>query len=355
VSVLDRYIVRAILGAVALVMLVLLVLGALFVFIDQQGDVGTGHYTEFRAFVYTLLNLPQLAYEVLPITALIGALLGLGALARGSEITVIRATGVSIARLAGITLLAGLLLILFAVLLGEFLAPPLQQAARASKAFSKLTNVSFESSSGAWVRDGNLILNVAVQSSSRQFGSMQIFELTPDHQLLAMGHARRAVSGSRGKWLLSDYTESRFSDDDVTARPPGQRVLESNVSAGFLGLAVEDPKQLTGRSLWRLINYFRSNGLDAHEYVFAFWSRIARTVAVVFSVLLAIPFVLGSLRSAGAGARMLMGLLLGVGFFVLQRLIESSTVVFSLNPVVLAWLPTMLLAVVTVALLARAR
>jgi lipopolysaccharide export system permease protein len=354
-SILDRYIVRAILAAVALVMLVLLVLGALFVFIDQQDDVGTGRYTELAAFWYTLLNLPQLAYELLPITALIGALLGLGALARGSELTVIRATGVSIVRLAGIALLAGLLLILFEILLGEFLAPPLQQAAREGKAFSKLTNVSFGGGSGAWVRDGDLILNVAGQSSERQFGGMQIFELSPEHRLLAVGHAKRAVAGARGKWLLSDYSESRFSDDVVSARPAGQRVLESNVSAGFLGLAVEDPKQLTGRALWQLITYFRSNALDAHEYLFAFWSRIARTVAVVFSVLLALPFVLGSLRSAGAGARMLMGLLLGVGFFVLQRLIESSTVVFALNPVALAWLPTTLLALVTLTLLARAR
>ena len=46
---------------------------------------------------------------------------------------------------------------------------------------------------------------------------------------------------------------------------------------------------------------------------------------------------------------------LGIGFFLLQRLIESGTVVFNLNPVVLAWLPTALLAVVTLGLLARAR
>ena len=354
-SVLDRYIVRAILGAVALVMIVVLVLGALFVFIDQQDDVGTGNYTALGAFWYTLLNLPQLAYELLPIVALIGSLLGLGSLARGSELTVVRATGVSVVRLASIALLAGLLLLLFEVLRGEFLAPPLQQAAREGKAFSKLNNVSFGGGSGAWVRDGDLILNVAGQSSERQFGSMQIFELSPQHRLLSIGHADRSVAAAKGKWLLSDYTESRFQDDLVTARPPGERVLESNVSAGFLGLAVEDPKQLTGRALWRLITYFRSNGLDTREYTFAFWSRIARTVAVVFCVLLAIPFVLGSLRSAGTGTRMLMGLLLGVGFFLLQRLIESGTIVFNLNPVVLAWLPTTLLALATFVLIARAR
>lgn len=354
-SVLDRYIVRAILGAVFLVLLVMLVLGALFVFIDQQDDIGTGHYTMLGAFWYTLMNLPQLAYELLPIMALIGSLLGLGSLARGSELTVVRATGVSVARLAGIALLAGLILTLFEVLLGEFLAPPLQQAAREQKAFSKLSGEVSFGGGGAWVRDGDLILNVAGQSSQRQFGSMQIFELSPEHRLLAMGHAGRAVSGSKGKWLLSDYTESRFQDNTVTTRAPGERLLESNVSAGFLGLAVEDPKQLTGRALWRLITYFRNNSLDAREYVFAFWSRIARTVAVMFTVILAIPFVLGSLRSAGAGTRMLMGLLLGIAFFLLQRLIESGTIVFNLNPVLLAWLPTALLVLVTFTLLARAR
>ena len=48
-------------------------------------------------------------------------------------------------------------------------------------------------------------------------------------------------------------------------------------------------------------------------------------------------------------------LLLGIGLFLLQRLIESGTVVFNLNPVLLAWLPTTLLAAVTFTLLARAR
>jgi lipopolysaccharide export system permease protein len=355
VSILDRYIVRAILGAVALVVLVFLVIGALAVFIDQQDDIGTGRYTALAAFWYTLLNMPQLAYELLPIAALMGTLVGLGALARGSELVVVRATGVSIARLASIALLGGLVLVFVELVLGELLAPPLQQAAREGKAFSKLNNVSFGGGSGAWVRDGDLILNVAGQYSQRQFGSMQIFQLSPQHRLLAMGHATRSTAGARGKWLLSDYTESRFADDAVTTRPPGERLLESNITAGFLGLAIEDPKQLTSRALWRLIQYYRSNSLDTREYLFAFWSRIARTVAIAFAVLLAIPFVLGSLRSAGAGTRTMIGLAIGIAFFLLQRLIESGTIVFSLNPVVLAWLPTALLAAVTLTLLTRAR
>jgi lipopolysaccharide export system permease protein len=355
VSILDRYIVRTIMGSVLLVMSVLLVLGGLFVFIDQQDDIGIGRYNAMTALWFTLLNLPQFAYELLPIAALIGSLLGLGSLARGSELVVIRATGVSVQRLAGAAAIAGLMLIGAELLLGEVLAPPLQEAAKEQKAFSKFSNISFGGGSGAWVRDGNLIINVARQSGQRQFGGMQIFELSPEHRLLAIGHAAGATAGTNRKWLLSDYTESRFTPDRVLAPPLGQRVLESNITAGFLGLAVENPGQLTSSALLRLIRYMQANSLSARDYLFAFSSRIARTVAILFSVLLAIPFVLGALRSSGAGARTLMGLILGITLFLLQRLIESGTVVFDLNPVVLAWLPTTLLATVTLLLLARAR
>ena len=354
-NLLDRYLVRAILGAVLLVMAVLLVLGALYVFIDQQSDIGVGHYTALSALWYTLLNLPQQAYELLPITTMVGALIGLGSLARGSELTVIRASGVSVARIAGSALMAGLLMVAAAITLGEFLGPPLQQAAREQKAFMRFSNVSFGTGSGAWVRDGELILNVAGQSGQRQFGSMLVFQLSPQHRLVALGHARRATAEANHQWLLTDYTESRFADDTVTTSPPGQRMLTSNVTAGFLGLAVQDPDQLTTAALWRLIRYFQANTLDTREYVFAFWSRIARAVAIAFCALLAVPFVLGSLRSAGTGTRMFMGLLLGLGFFLLQRLIETGTIVFNLNPVVLAWLPTTLLAAATLGFLARAR
>lgn len=352
---LDRYIVRTILGSVGLWIALLLALGALFLFIGQQDDIGVGNYTARDALLYVLLNLPEQAWQLLPIAALIGSLMGLGTLARGSEITVIRATGIAPTRMASAAFLAGAILIVAAVGVGEFLAPQLQQAAKQQKAFTKFTDITFGRGGGAWVRDGNLILNAQRQSAEGQFGGMTIFELSPDHRLRAIGHAARANAGSNSEWLLRGYKESRFARDRVLTRPSGERRLESSVSAGFLGLAVDDPHDMQMATLWRLIRYYQANSLDARPYLFAFWSRIARTVAIGFAVLLPIPFVLGSLRSAGAGARTAIGLMLGIGFFLLQRLIESGTLVFDLNPIVLAWIPTALLAVVSLTLLARTR
>lgn len=352
---LDRYIMRTILVSVGLWIALLLALGALFLFIDQQKDIGEGNYGAKQAMVFVLLHLPEQAWQLLPIAALIGALMGLGTMARGSEITILRATGMSPLRIAGAALMAGLVLIALAVGVGEFLAPQLQQVAKQQKAFSRFSDVTFGQGGGAWVRDGQLILNAARQSGERSFGGMTVFELSADHRLRAIGQAARASAGSSDEWLLRDYTESRFTSDRVLTRPLGERRLESSVSAGFLGLAVQDPLDMPIATLWRLIRYYQANALDARPYVFAFWSRIARTVAIAFAVLLPISFVLGSLRSAGAGARAAIGLLLGIAFFLLQRLIESGTLVFDLNPVVLAWLPTGVLAVVSLGLLARAR
>jgi lipopolysaccharide export system permease protein len=353
---LDGYIIRAILGPVAMVTAVILVLSGLFLFIGQyQDDIGVGSYGTLDAIYFVLLNMPEQAWALLPVAALIGALIGLGSLARGSEITVIRAAGISTWRIALSALMAAGLLIGFEVALGEFIAPHLQLAAKQKKAFSKLSEVTFGSGSGAWVKDGNLIISAAKQSSENQFGGMTVFELSPDHHLRAIGHADRATASTGSGWLLRGYTESRFSSDHVLTKPSGERRLQSRVSAEFLGLAVSNPNELEALSLYRLIRYYQENSLDARPYIFAFWSRIARTVGIAFAVLLAVPFVLGSLRSAGAGARTMVGMMLGIALFLLQRLIESGTLVFDLNPVILAWIPTVLLGALSIALLARAK
>jgi lipopolysaccharide export system permease protein len=355
VTVLDRYVIRALLGGVLVVMTVLLVLGALFVFIGQQDDIGVGTYSALDALWFTLLSMPQQVYELMPISALIGGLIGLGSLARGSELTVMRSAGLSVWRIAGSVLLGGLLLVGAAVLIGEYLAPPLQQMAKQQKAFSKFANVSFAGRGGAWVRDGNLIINVAQQSSDSVFAGMQVFELSPQHELLAMSRAATAQAQPDGGWLLSSFAETRFGEPQIAASSAPQRRFDSTASAEFLGLTVAEPRQLETRVLRRLIGNLESNGLDARPQVFAYWSRIARTTAIVFACLLAVPFVFGSLRAAGSGARTVVGLLLGIGFFLAQNMLESGAVVFDTNPLILAWVPTAAMALLALVLIARTR
>ncbi len=354
-TLLDRYVIRAMLGGILLVMTVLLVLGALFLFVGQQDDIGTGSYSALDAVVFTALNLPQQVYELLPISALIGSLIGLGTLARGSEITIMRSVGWSVWRVSGAVIVGALLVLGVAVLIGEYLGPPLQQMAKQQKAFAKFANVSFGGQSGAWVRDGNLLINVAQQSSEAEFSGMRIFELSPQHELLSVARAAGAAALPDGSWQLRDFAESRFDVGRINTVVEAERKFTGSTSAEFLGLTVADPSQLETRLLRRLIDNLQANDLDARPQIFAFWSRIARSTAIVFACLLAVPFIFGNLRAAGSGARTAVGLMLGIGFFLLQRLVESGAVAFEVNPVVLAWLPTAVLASVALVLIARTR
>ncbi len=353
--VLDRYIVLTLLGAIGLVTLVLLVLLALFMFISQQGEIGTGSYTSVRALWFVLLNVPDQLFQFLPIGTMIGALVGLGTLARGSELTVMRAAGISIRRIGGSVGIAGLLLTLLAFLVSEYAAPALGQLAREQKALAKFDNISFAGQGGAWVRDGDLIIRVDAQSAGGALGGITVFDLGGTDRLAGVGRAAQANEATGGRWRLEGYTESRFGESSVSARSLAARDLDTRASGAFLGVATADPTQMSARALRQFIGYLRENGQDPQVFEFALWSRLAKVVAVFLSALLALPFVFGSLRSSGAGARATQGLLLGLGYFLLQKMVESGTLAFALDPLLLAWVPTLLLAGTVTVLVSRLR
>jgi lipopolysaccharide export system permease protein len=355
VNVLDRYLYRTVLAYTAMAMAVLLTLGGLFLFITQQGDIGVGSYSAGDAFLFTMLNLPQQAFELLPIGALIGALMGLGNLAAGSELVVTRASGVSVWRIAWPVGLAGLTLALTMYGIGEYAAPPLAQFAKREKTTDKLADVSFAGSSSAWVKDGNLILRVQTGEVDRAFGGVSLFQLDGPTKLRSIQRAERISVADPGRWRLHKVATSRFGSDGITADVVDETTMQSTVNPEFLGLAATDPQLLTLRGLASYIDHLRRNSLETASYEIGYWARIARIFAVIVVTLLAIPFVFGPLRTTGAGTRTVIGVMLGVIFFLVTRTIESGGQLFGLNPALVGWLPTAVITLCTMAAISRTR
>lgn len=352
---LDRYIYRTVLVYTLMAMAVLTTLAALFVFISQQSDIGVGNYTAGEAFLFTFLNLPQQIFELLPIGALIGSLMGLGSLAAGSELVVTRASGVSVWRLAWPVGLAGLTLALLMYGIGEYVAPPLAQFAKREKTTSKLADVSFAGSSGAWVKDGNLILRVQTGEVDQAFGGVSLFELDGPNRLRSIQRADRISVADPSHWRLQNVATTRFSADHVFSEVLKQVSMRSTVNPDFLGLAATDPGLLTLRGLESYIEHLRRNKLDTAVYEIGFWSRIARLFAVIVVTLMALPFVFGPLRTTGAGTRTVVGVMLGVVFFLITRTIENGGQLFGLNPVLVGWLPTAAIGLGTLIAISRTR
>ena len=354
-NILDRYLYRTVLLYTLGAMSVLLTLGALAVFIGQQGDIGIGSYNATEAFLFTLLNMPQQAFELLPIGAMIGALMGLGNLASASELVVTRASGVSIWRIAWPVGLAGVTLSLLMFGIGEYAAPSMSQLAKREKTTSKLSDVSFAGTSSAWVKDGTRILRVQTGEVDRAFGGVSVFELDSPTRLRSIQRAARIDVADPGRWSLHNVATSRFANDKVEADTVNELALRSTVSPDFLGLAATEPQMLTLHGLASYIDHLRRNNLGTASYEIGYWSRIARMFAVIVVTLLALPFVFGPLRTTGAGTRTVVGALLGVGFFLVTRTIENGGQLFNANPAVVGWLPTAVISVCTLIAISRTR
>jgi lipopolysaccharide export system permease protein len=262
---------------------------------------------------------------------------------------------VSAARIAAWVGAAGVLLMIATFGLGEFVAPAMEQYGRQMKTFEKFRDFAMTGNRSAWAKDGNTIISVRQQSADNRYGGVYVFQFDAQRRLRSVGLASNASIDSANGWRLENFRESRFENDRVIASRQANAELSTQLSPEFLGLAVLDPESLPGRGLYDYIQHLKENGLDARAYETAFWARIARTVAVAIIVILAVPFAFGPMRSTGTGARTVVGIMIGVVFFLLAKMLESGGAVFNMPPIVVAWLPTVLLALVTSIAVARVR
>lgn len=349
-----QYMMRAILTTTALVLVVLLALAGLFEFIAELDDV-RGDYDTPQAILYTALRLPGLAFEMLPVSALIGSLLGLGALAANSELIVMRTAGLSVSRLAGMVAWSGLVMLLFAALLGEFIGPPLEFYARNMRAEARAGQADGRFGNETWVKDGPVYLHLERVNPEFEFGSIYVFRFDANNRLEAIAKAEKSGIDEEDRWRLENFRETRFRDDGVQVTAESVAVASFNVNAEMLGSVMTKSSSLSARGLISFIDYLERNNLDSAPYATELWYRISRTVSVMIMPVLALAFVFGSLRSGGAGSRLVIGVVIGLAYYLASEMLANSGQVFDLNPALIAWLPSIALLVVTVFALSRVR
>ena len=337
--------------------MVLLDLGALLAFVDfvsEMDDVGKGQYSMLQAAMFVLLSLPKRLYELFPTAVLIGSLLSLGTLAGNSEFTVMRAAGISIMRIVFSVLKAGFILLVFVALIGELVVPSSERHAQTLRAKNLQQTISLAGGGGFWARDGQRFLYVSHVFPGMNLGKVNIYELSENNQLRRVTHAKSAQY-LNGQWRLNDIQQTEFNNNQIESRKIKSEVWQKLLNPDLFNVVSVEPSNMSAIDLFKYSNYLRSNDLDSSPYELAFWIKVFTPVSSLVMLLIALPFIFGSQRSSGAGNRMLVGLLLGIGFYLLNRTVNHLGQVYHVYPFVSASAPVIAVAVASFYALRRVK
>ncbi|MDY0309378.1 MAG: LPS export ABC transporter permease LptG [Castellaniella sp.] len=364
-----RYIAREIYRSTAVVLVALVGLFLFFALIEGLDKVGQ-RLTLLNLFYLQALDVPNHLYELLPIGLLIGAVLALAGLAQRNELTILRASGVSGLRLLGALWLITIPLVLGAFILSEFITPAAELRGSESRLALLGRTDGGRLSSGYWFKEadsqgGTRIINIAQLSGQGRVSDVVLYEFAADDTLLDVVHAAKGQF-EQGRLVLRDLTETRIRPQSANALANAQvpdapiselvhldeRSISTTLTPERLIARILTPERMAISDLLDYIHYLKNNQLQADRQEVALWRKIAYPFTLLVMITIAAPIGFMQTRRGGVGVKVFAGIILGVGFFMLNQLALNAGMLGDWPPWATALVPSMVgLAAALLALL----
>ena len=319
-KIIRRYIAREIYAATALVLFAFLGLFAFFDLIHELGDIGKGDYKLQHAAMFVLLSVPGRIYELMPIAALIGAVYALALLAAHSEVTVMRASGLSTWQALGAVMSAGVVFALITFLFGELVAPPAERAAQSLRLKAISSVIAQEFRSGLWVRDANNFLNVGEVKPDARLVGVKLYEFDAQYRLRSVSFAEQGEYQPPNRWKLTGVVRTIFSDAGSRIEKAPEMIWSSALNPDILGVLLVQPDKMSVATLYQYVQHLAENRQSTSRYDIALWKKVVYPLALLVMMALALPFAYMQTRSGGVSFKIFAGIMLGLVFHLLNSL-----------------------------------
>jgi lipopolysaccharide export system permease protein len=318
---LDLLVFKAVMPAVIMACVVFAGFDSLLALLNELDEIGIGEYDMLRVLEYVALTVPRRLYQMFSTAAIVGTMMGLGALAARSELVALQAAGASRTRIGQSAVFAVACLLVVALLLGEWIGPRADRMAQDLAAQSKAEGIAF-SGSGLWLRDGKAVWNAkrVVTTGPGQLDLWEVwrYQFGEDARLQEVIKAERA-SFSTGHFELRQLSRDSISDAQIVSVQEDSHRVETLLDPALIESHTVRPRQQGTADLAETIRYARVNQLDALAFESAYWFRVFYPLVCLALAFAAVPFAFGNQRSGGAGQRLLLGMALGIGFYFGQR------------------------------------
>ncbi|NOT83184.1 MAG: LPS export ABC transporter permease LptG [Methylococcaceae bacterium] len=354
-NVINWYIVKEVLKGSFAALVVLLTLFTLFTFSDELKDIGKGDYRLREILLFLFFDAPTVMYELMPTAALLGSLFVLGAMANNRELVAMQAAGLSIFGIIKAVMMAGLILAIFAIGVGEFIAPEAEYDAMMIRSTAQEKQVVLQTRYGLWLREGNVFINVRQVAAENKLADISVFELNKDYHLVSMVHAAHADFVAAGRWKFNQIQRTDVVGERIVAATLPQGDFQSSIDPALLNMVVVSADNLSLYDLAMYVDFLKKNNQKSQLFELAFWGRVVNPLVIFVMLLVSAPFVIGIKRGVSVGARIMVGVLIGMGFNVFDKIAGHLGLVYDLNPALMAVLPSALVLSISLIAIAKLR
>ena len=355
-KILDRYIAKTLLKYSLSVMVVLVGIFAFFKFLEEVGDIGRASYTLFDALAYVGLLIPSIVYALSSLIILLGCILGLGYLAGNSELIIMRGAGISVVEITKTTLKVSLVFIVIMIIFGEFISPLFSDYAKKYRAQALGESVISSSQQGFWLRDGNNFIQVDKNIDGRIFEKITLINLNTPSTLDSVVYSDKAVFDGKNMVLQKTNYHQINSNQEFAAidqKTLQQYLTEVAFDQELIKSLKKEPKEFSTWQLFRRVQFLSNNDLSADIYEVELYQRIMKPLTLIAMIILALPFVFGSLRDSSLGRKIFTGVVISLFFELSSRLGGMISLRFDLNHLLSASLPTIVVFALAIFMLRR--
>ncbi len=329
---LSAYLGRELIWGVGLTMMSLVAIAYFVTFSGEMGNIGQFDFTTNTALIYVLLKMPKIVQEMFPIAVLIGGLFAFGGLASTNELTIMRATGVPMLGLVWRLRKMAVFVLVVAVINMEWVVPFSEKNARVIKAVALHESVLEFSGNAFWLRDGDYFVRMDNVEADGTVVGVQWMKIPEHGRLEEVSFAEKAYHYS-GVWNMEQVRINHIQEKqvDVASKPKLQH--KSEISKDFVRLASRNPEDLSTPDLLAYSRFLERSGLDSSRYWHTFWTRIAAPFGLVVMLIMAIPFSVSGGRSLAASRRVVIGIFIGVAYYLMNKVLLNTGEIYQFNPV----------------------
>ena len=350
--IINRYIIRHVSMGSLLTLLVLVSIAIFFVLIGELDNIGQGNYEFIVAIEYVGLLIPGKVVEFLPLAILLGTILSLGSLASNSEIIAMQAAGLSVFHLLRAVMLAAIVFAFLSFLVADWVVPISETSAREVRSSAINSTSALSAKRGVWIKDLNQVLYIKILLPDGVAKSIEIYQLDDQGRLISTITADSAIP--RGSdWVLQQVKKTFIGDKAGETAAYDEISYDGKISFELLDALMIEPGQMSSRDLYAYLNFLSENSLDNSLVSLTFWQKVLAPLTIITMCILAVPFVLGSQRQSNAGQRLMVGILLGLGYIVVNRLLTLLGGQLGFPPAFNAISPTLVFLLLAIFLLIK--